>query len=516
MGLSKIKANKVILQSVTTAERDAIVKPAGEYPGIFNSDTNQEEQWDGNSWVNLHDKLITVNRPNYDYHEAQQLSEPYVDISLKSQIEADMNDAVLGGSHAHLYIEDVGKWFVFTRSSATKVLIYDDINDLTSKTVIDVSEPGYGSGVESASYNSITKKIYFSLSDGAYTATNSVVKEINIYTNAVVKVIDYDTGVIPGATVVVSVGDYIYVAEGNYAFTLNRFTVAGAFVDSIASGMSATVGAHGWAMDSKHLYITSFINYFDENWVSKFDLDTFTLVESYNYAVPNADTGVGGSIFTNQIAISGQYLYIGTEKFPNNNIYKVNTEDLTDFTPIDIMKTNLTSDLWFTKAIDNKIYYGGADNTIGYIDQLTDENVLLENSFPYSINQVNSTKDVMLFSGFDVYPVTGTGYVGKGVVLTVLKSSREVLHPAVGTGTAIDMSNPMITYYNMSVAGSATTYTMTGEILGGKAKCLINAATEPTVTGATKISGATFVVSTNMYMNIENNGVGSEFYFSAI
>jgi len=68
----------------------------------------------------------------------------------------------------------------------------------------------------------------------------------------------------------------------------------------------------------------------------------------------------------------------------------------------------------------------------------------------------------------------------------------------------------------MASANANTTFTLSGSVIGGKAKVLINAASEPTVTGATKIAGSTFAVSTNMYLCLENNGNRVEYWFEEI
>lgn len=85
-----------------------------------------------------------------------------------------------------------------------------------------------------------------------------------------------------------------------------------------------------------------------------------------------------------------------------------------------------------------------------------------------------------------------------------------------GTSTAIPMDNPLGYYGNMATASTATSYTTTGTTLGAWAKVRINAATQPTVTGATLIAGAAFEANTDMYLVLSNNGQGVEYYFLKI
>ena len=82
-----------------------------------------------------------------------------------------------------------------------------------------------------------------------------------------------------------------------------------------------------------------------------------------------------------------------------------------------------------------------------------------------------------------------------------------------GTGTVLDLTQIGGYYYNMSAANSATTYTTTGTTLGAFACTLINAATEPTVTGATKIKGSDFVASTPMHLWVQYFGVTVQYFF---
>jgi hypothetical protein len=82
--------------------------------------------------------------------------------------------------------------------------------------------------------------------------------------------------------------------------------------------------------------------------------------------------------------------------------------------------------------------------------------------------------------------------------------------------TILSLANPQGTYYNMSSAHSTATYTLTGSILGGFAQVLVNRATEPEVTDATKVAGSTFTASTDMYLVVNYNGNRAEYFFLAI
>ena len=84
---------------------------------------------------------------------------------------------------------------------------------------------------------------------------------------------------------------------------------------------------------------------------------------------------------------------------------------------------------------------------------------------------------------------------------------------ATSGGSVIDLSSIGGNFKDMASANAATTYTTTGAVLGGWAKVLINAATEPTITGGVKLVSPTFQPSTNMYLAAYYNGVNVDYFF---
>ncbi len=102
-------------------------------------------------------------------------------------------------------------------------------------------------------------------------------------------------------------------------------------------------------------------------------------------------------------------------------------------------------------------------------------------------------------------------------VKTAEYTDRQVLttiNTQAATGVTVDLSNPHGTMYNRASANSGTTYTATNLVIGGYAKCLINAATEPTVTGAIKIESPDFQPNTDMDLVIyTDDGTNVEYYF---
>jgi hypothetical protein len=87
---------------------------------------------------------------------------------------------------------------------------------------------------------------------------------------------------------------------------------------------------------------------------------------------------------------------------------------------------------------------------------------------------------------------------------------------SVGTGTVLTLTNSGGYYYNMASANSTTTYTTSGTVVGAFACTLINAATEPTVTGGTKIKGSDFSADTDMHLWVQYFGTTVQYFFAEL
>lgn len=100
----------------------------------------------------------------------------------------------------------------------------------------------------------------------------------------------------------------------------------------------------------------------------------------------------------------------------------------------------------------------------------------------------------------------------------LLRSDGSVLGitETANTSTIINLSNILGNLCNMASANATTTYTLTGTVTGGNARVLINAASEPTITGATNIKGSDFIISTDMYLVVFYNGNVTQFWFEEI
>jgi len=120
-------------------------------------------------------------------------------------------------------------------------------------------------------------------------------------------------------------------------------------------------------------------------------------------------------------------------------------------------------------------------------------------------DDVNPTLGGNLITG--IYTVDGRDVSTDGTKLDTLRA------PSTSSGTTIGLSNYAGNYMNMSSANSTTTYTTSGQTVGGYAIVRINAATEPTITGATKIKGSDFIADTDMHMIVQYFGVTTQYFF---
>jgi len=120
----------------------------------------------------------------------------------------------------------------------------------------------------------------------------------------------------------------------------------------------------------------------------------------------------------------------------------------------------------------------------------------------------------------EIYPYKSFNGYFIDLIQTHEGSGAEVpqttIEAKVGTGTELDLTNIYGTLYNMSSASSATTYTTTGTTLNAYSRVLINAVSEPTITGGTKIKGSVFMANTDMYLTVWNNGNRIEYWFEEV
>ena len=130
---------------------------------------------------------------------------------------------------------------------------------------------------------------------------------------------------------------------------------------------------------------------------------------------------------------------------------------------------------------------------------------------------IDDDAPTLVVGGTWYQPTTGKLHVGvDDSWVEVIKDGMDATANSNSGTTVIDLTQIGGYYYDMASANSATTYTTTGTVLGAFACVLINAATEPTVTGGTKIAGSTFETSTDMHMWVQYFGVTVQYYFTTL
>ena len=166
-------------------------------------------------------------------------------------------------------------------------------------------------------------------------------------------------------------------------------------------------------------------------------------------------------------------------------------------------------------------------------------------SIDYELNQITLTKRngafIFLRNGFDVNEIAvyddSTGgsielftsgvslaerlvelgynaYFQDGDVnLSGLQSKPTV---TADTGAVVSLANSGGNLCNMASANSNTSYTTENESNGGNATILVNALSEPTVTGSTKIKGSDFTPSIEMYLKVWYNSNEVQHWFEEI
>lgn len=349
----------------------------------------------------------------YVYEQAEYLAQPYVDAQYTETSIPELDvvaPEVPSGFHGTVYIKDIETWFCFSRDENPKVFIFEDIKNLDVYSTIAVGESGR-TGVESVSYSKTTRKIYFTITDYTYTIRNVIVKSIHVDTKVITPEINYDTGIDAGATLVLAVDNYLYVVEGNYNFKINRFTLAGTFVSSVASGIASKI-AHNINTDGRFVYVGTHTTYDDKQYIGKISINTFSTFISEELTLANSIVSAGEGGFTDKTVIIGDYWYLGTEGYNGNLLLKVNIKDLSDYEWIDIPMPNLTDSYWDMEYFNGNLFLAGTGKFLAGIDIYTGIITIYHSPFSYNINGFNVTEELLLCTGFDVQPVDGTGFVG--------------------------------------------------------------------------------------------------------
>ena len=128
------------------------------------------------------------------------------------------------------------------------------------------------------------------------------------------------------------------------------------------------------------------------------------------------------------------------------------------------------------------------------------------------------TGDVLRDDGLR-FRSNGSAFIELGyddtAIQTDLNTKPDPPANVANTVSAVDLSNPLGTY-KTDVAINVGSMILGAVVTGGFQVQMINATSEPSISGATKITGSAFVANTDMYMVCCNNGSRSEYHFQEL
>lgn len=130
--------------------------------------------------------------------------------------------------------------------------------------------------------------------------------------------------------------------------------------------------------------------------------------------------------------------------------------------------------------------------------------------------RLNKLKFETRVGNLSIYASSSGGWNASGLALDNDALFFVIKRDAIeyGEKTIISLGNPLGSTYNLVGLKNYTTYTFVEPVVNGYATVLINAPTQPTVTGATWISGATFQADTDMEMVVESkDGENARYFF---
>ena len=358
---------------------------------------------------------------------------------------------------------------------------------------------------------------YFILKGSYFTENMTVVIEGNTITSTLF--IDDNTFRVNLTTI---------ATEGSYDLTLDNNNGTGAitYVDKIqiVTGTLYIPSSGEW-IDLTRLDVSqegaAKITVFQQNgigiWTQELDYTKDWLFEWKMQETPLGDAGASGNgdyvADLQLINGAGSQVY-GAEFRPNPtsvlSVYYVNGAQ-SDFAALDYADFfNTTFTFKYVGGLMTVLWDGVLKDTLTPIT-LT-ENLRLKIICPV-MDTVNIKYIDLSVAGADkdVRDKTSTlNNVGEDGINPFISSS------APDTGAVLSLTKEVGILYNMAAANTATTYTTTGTKISAFARVLINAATEPVVTGGTKIAGSDFAASTDMYMTVWYNGTNVQFWFEAI
>ena len=335
--------------------------------------------------------------------------------SLSEVILPQFDDTVNGGVHAVLHIEKYDSIYYAERGTANakimKVSMIDPSDFTTSQEM--QGDDGVYEGTDDMVYDAEKDKLYFcqNANYDTITSQNLRVWEVDPTTLGMTMVIDYNIGTYIGAPSIAIVDGFLFVANGYYTCYIKKFDLSDySFVNSLTITTNSNT-IHALKFDGKKLYATSIWSFASSSFVLRIDPTTNTLEEKVTVAFTPLVSGAGG--FTDDFAMTDEYIYAVEEGSANNAVWRFNKSDLASSVKLDFDKNALDDNYYAINKVGDLLYYAGSNNLLGSYNMINGENKLYQNPFSYSINEIEVVDGIMYVGGFDVYPVSGTGYLGQ-------------------------------------------------------------------------------------------------------
>tara|TARA_R110000737_G_scaffold32145_2_gene50597 strand:- start:398 stop:1798 length:1401 start_codon:yes stop_codon:yes gene_type:complete len=334
--------------------------------------------------------------------------------SAIESIVSQLDDTTSGGTHSVVYVEKYDSIYYGGRG-AVDARVYkvskDNPGDFTVSQKVQ-GDDGIYQGMDDMVYDETKDKLYFCQNANFTTASqNFRVWEVDPITLEMTMVIDYNIGTYVGSPIIAIANGFLFVANGYYTSYIKKFDLSDySFVNSFTIPTDSN-SAHALRFDGKKLYLTSIWSWANSSFVMRIDPTTNTLEQKVT--VPFTPLVAGGGGFTDDFAITDEYIYVGEEESANNGLYRFNKSDLASYVKLDLDKNSIENNYYAVNKVGDLIYYAGTGNMLGSYNMINGENKLYQNPFSSTINEVEVVDGIMYASGFNAYPVSGTGYFGQ-------------------------------------------------------------------------------------------------------
>ncbi|WP_417867944.1 hypothetical protein [Xanthomarina gelatinilytica] len=200
------------------------------------------------------------------------------------------------------------------------------------------------------------------------------------------------------------------------------------------------------------------------------------------------------------IGIPGEY---GGVDMGTGGILEAFAEDFQDITDQPIVSST-----------NNYITYANIAAMLAGVSAQTIQNTLYVKDASADTNIIFPAGETKKHAFYKLKGESETGTISDYVLVSAPFAINAKASVTADTGTTINLNNPLGNSCNMLSANGNSAFTTTASVAGGEATVLINRATEPTVSGATKIAGHTFQASTNMHLKVKCRQSGIvQYYF---